>query len=176
MVELAPSGGLAHLSCSDSCGDLSVGWAAGARVLYRIHGVAIGGVLEHARFAWTPESQRESGALGVTLAGVVGRVYGEGNIVEPYAELGLGFPFVASTISAKGHPGAGLFCSIGVGLDVYVLDRLRVGPRAVQAFLFPPAERSGSAELVTGAEPPPFLPRLTGMQTIELAITYAFGR
>ena len=81
-------------------------WRAGA---LPYPGVAIGGVVEPARFAWTPENERESGAIGVTLTGVIGRVYGEGKIVEPYAELGLGFPFIASTVNASGHPGAGLF-------------------------------------------------------------------
>lgn len=135
----------------------------------------MGGVIEHARFAWTPANESESGAIGVTLAGVLGRVYGEGNVVEPYAELGLGFPFIDSTISANGKPGAGLFCSIAVGLDVYFLNRLRAGPRAMQAFLIVQAERSGSAEYAPGTELPPFLPRLTGMQTVELVLTYAFG-
>ena len=62
-----------------------------------------------------------------------------------------------------------------MGLDVYVLERLRVGPRAMQAFFLVQSQRGGNAMLVTGAEPPPFLPRLSGMQTVELAITYAFG-
>lgn len=171
MLELAASGALARLGCQELCGELSLGWAGGARALYRLEGVlAIGGMVEHSRFSWTPEARRDSGTLGVTLAGALGRVYPlTRSVFDPYVELGLGLPFIDSSIDSRGDDGA-FFLMFGAGIDVHLLSRLRVGPRASEAVLFGTGPTGGSA--VADPNAPPYLPRLSGMQALALVVTY----
>ncbi len=142
-VELFPHAGLVAPLCqtgsqgNDRCDGLRAGAQAGAAVLWRVLPYfAWGGALDVTMFRYQPPAHlglhRTSAAA--VFFGLLGRGYAatEGP-VDPYVEIGLGGGALGRGFRDRdGHDydetGAGPALRLGAGADLYVGQRIRLGP------------------------------------------------
>lgn len=160
-VELSVQGGGAGVAhCDEPCeGVARWGHAVGTTALVRpAPSFACGIVLDYARFRWQPERRSARGA-DTMFFGLAARPYfADRSRFEPWLELSI-------SINAIGF-------GAGAGLDVFVLDHLKVGPRAHFAF----APQSRGPRSGAGIDPAPLSsPGIDAVAQLGIAITLTFG-
>ncbi|MCC6901231.1 MAG: hypothetical protein IT377_19815 [Polyangiaceae bacterium] len=160
-VELGVHGASAWVAhCDEPCQGLETwGYAAGATVLVRSAPTfAWGLVLDRASFRWQPEG-REGRRAEATFVGLSARPYfTHRSRLDPWLELSV----LVNTIGA----------GAAAGLDVFVVDHLKVGPRV--HFGFAPQDRGPRSG--AGIQPAPLpTPGIDAVAQIGIAVTVTVG-
>ena len=160
-VELAAHGGGAQLArCDEPCeGVQTWGYAAGATALVRATpSFAWGFVVDYSRFRWQPEGRRARSAEAMFLGLAARPYFTDRSRFEPWLELSI----LVNTIGF----------GAGAGFDVFVLDHLKVGPRA--HFNFAPQNRGSRYGAGPDPAPPPS-PGIDAVAQLGVAVTLTFG-
>lgn len=160
-AELSLHGAGARVAhCDEPCGGVARwGYAAGTTALVRLApSFAWGLVVDYARFRWQPEGRSARGADAMFLGLAARPYFTERSRLDPWLELSV-------SINAIGF-------GAGAGLDVFVLDQLKVGPRAYFTFAAQSCGRSSGG----GIGPEPLSsPGIAGVAQLGIATTLAFG-
>ncbi len=159
--ELAVHGGGAGLArCDEPCdGVARSGYSVGATALIRpAPSFGCGLEFDYARFRWQPEG-RSARVADAMFVGLAARPYfTESSRLDPWLELSVG-------INAIGF-------GAGTGLDVFVLDQLKIGPRA--HFRFAPQNTGPKSGAGLGPDPLPS-PGIDAVAQLGVAVTLSLG-
>jgi len=183
--EVAPELRLSLPSCSagsateERCDGMGVGPGFGATLLWRpTPYFAFGGAFDLEAFRFQSAAAPDERASG-SFVGLVGRVYFfEQGRFEPSVELGLGEGSLGTRTNDAGltstERAAGLAMRVGGGLELYLGQRVRLGPALAWTHLLAPGlRRCAGSQCV--AQNPSENGHGSGFSSVSLRLTLLLG-
>jgi hypothetical protein len=175
-LELSAFGAGAARDCAAACDDVDpLGFAAGFTALLRpSREYAVGAGWDRAWFRWRPEGD-DSATAHLTSLRLLARLY---LIAMARLDFWLEASVNESSEGASRRvltPPSSIGTGTGAGLDVFVWDHLKLGPRAQVNLVFAPRAPQEGGQSVGAAVPPPEAPPIRLVLQLGLAVTVPFG-